>query len=213
MATLPSSTALRAGRQARRQVAEVADQRLEVARIAGAEVDAHELAQQRAVDDELGRLQAAGRRDDGDAGRPAAGEMPGVGELAAEVEAADEAERIAQRQRAGGEALRRQRGAAVLQQHRAAASAAERGRQEEGRERGLSAPRRTSVAASGRAAAEPFWSTRLAVPVGGEMTGTAKVGAVVAVASASSVAAVFVPAAPWTAGLFEWLAHAGPLGW
>ena len=44
------------------------------------------------------------------------------------------------------------------------------------------------------------------------MTGTAKVGAVVAVASASSVAAVFVPAAPWTAGLFEWLAHAGPLG-
>ena len=44
------------------------------------------------------------------------------------------------------------------------------------------------------------------------MTGTAKAGAVLAVASASSVAAVFVPAAPWTAGLFEWLANAGPLG-
>ena len=44
------------------------------------------------------------------------------------------------------------------------------------------------------------------------MTGTAKVGAVVAAASASSVAAVFVPAAPWAAGLFEWLAHAGPAG-
>jgi uncharacterized membrane protein YdjX (TVP38/TMEM64 family) len=44
------------------------------------------------------------------------------------------------------------------------------------------------------------------------MTGTARVSAVVAVASASSVAAVFVPAAPWTAGLFEWLAHAGLLG-
>ena len=44
------------------------------------------------------------------------------------------------------------------------------------------------------------------------MTGTAKVGAVVAAASASSVAALFVPAAPWAAGLFEWLAHAGPAG-
>ena len=44
------------------------------------------------------------------------------------------------------------------------------------------------------------------------MKGTAKIGAVVAVASASSVAAVFVPAAPWAAGLFEWLAHAGPGG-
>ena len=44
------------------------------------------------------------------------------------------------------------------------------------------------------------------------MTGTAKVGTVMAVASASSVAAVFAPAAPWTAGLFEWLAQAGPAG-
>ncbi|MEO5818908.1 MAG: TVP38/TMEM64 family protein [Vicinamibacteraceae bacterium] len=44
------------------------------------------------------------------------------------------------------------------------------------------------------------------------MTGTAKVGAVVAIASASSVAAVFVPAAPWTADLFDWLRHAGAFG-
>jgi uncharacterized membrane protein YdjX (TVP38/TMEM64 family) len=44
------------------------------------------------------------------------------------------------------------------------------------------------------------------------MKGTARVGAVVAVASASSVAAVFVPAAPWAAGLFAWLADAGPIG-
>jgi uncharacterized membrane protein YdjX (TVP38/TMEM64 family) len=44
------------------------------------------------------------------------------------------------------------------------------------------------------------------------MTGTAKVGAVVAIASASSVAAVFVPAAPWTADLFGWLREAGLLG-
>jgi uncharacterized membrane protein YdjX (TVP38/TMEM64 family) len=44
------------------------------------------------------------------------------------------------------------------------------------------------------------------------MTGTAKVGAVVAIASASSVAAVFVPAAPWTADLFDWLRQAGTLG-
>jgi uncharacterized membrane protein YdjX (TVP38/TMEM64 family) len=44
------------------------------------------------------------------------------------------------------------------------------------------------------------------------MTGTARVGAVVAIASASSVAAVFVPAAPWTADLFGWLREAGLLG-
>jgi uncharacterized membrane protein YdjX (TVP38/TMEM64 family) len=44
------------------------------------------------------------------------------------------------------------------------------------------------------------------------MTGTAKIGAVVAIASASSVAAVFVPVAPWTADLFAWLGQAGPLG-
>ena len=44
------------------------------------------------------------------------------------------------------------------------------------------------------------------------MTGTAKVGAVVAIASASSLAAVFVPAAPWTADLFDWLRQAGTLG-
>ena len=44
------------------------------------------------------------------------------------------------------------------------------------------------------------------------MTGTAKVGAVVALASASSVAALFVPAAPWTADLFAWLRQAGALG-
>ncbi len=44
------------------------------------------------------------------------------------------------------------------------------------------------------------------------MTGTAKVGAVVAMASASSVAAIFVPAAPWTADLFDWLRQAGALG-
>jgi uncharacterized membrane protein YdjX (TVP38/TMEM64 family) len=44
------------------------------------------------------------------------------------------------------------------------------------------------------------------------MTGTAKVGAVVAIASASSVAAVFAPAAPWTADLFAWLREAGALG-
>jgi uncharacterized membrane protein YdjX (TVP38/TMEM64 family) len=44
------------------------------------------------------------------------------------------------------------------------------------------------------------------------MTGTAKVGAVVAIASASSVAAVFAPAAPWVADLFTWLGRAGTLG-
>ena len=44
------------------------------------------------------------------------------------------------------------------------------------------------------------------------MTGTAKVGAVVAIASASSVAALFVPAAPFTADLFSWLRQAGALG-
>jgi uncharacterized membrane protein YdjX (TVP38/TMEM64 family) len=44
------------------------------------------------------------------------------------------------------------------------------------------------------------------------MTGTAKVGAVVALASASSVAAIFVPAAPWAADLFDWLRQAGALG-
>jgi uncharacterized membrane protein YdjX (TVP38/TMEM64 family) len=44
------------------------------------------------------------------------------------------------------------------------------------------------------------------------MTGAAKVGAVVAIASASSVAAVFVPAAPWAADLFGWLREAGALG-
>ena len=44
------------------------------------------------------------------------------------------------------------------------------------------------------------------------MTGTAKVGAVVALASASSVAALFAPAAPSTADLFTWLREAGALG-
>jgi uncharacterized membrane protein YdjX (TVP38/TMEM64 family) len=44
------------------------------------------------------------------------------------------------------------------------------------------------------------------------MAGTVKAGVVVALASASSAAAVFVPVAPWSAGLFEWLAHAGPSG-
>jgi uncharacterized membrane protein YdjX (TVP38/TMEM64 family) len=44
------------------------------------------------------------------------------------------------------------------------------------------------------------------------MKGTARVGAVVAVASTSSVAAVFVPAAPWTSALLQWLADAGPAG-
>jgi uncharacterized membrane protein YdjX (TVP38/TMEM64 family) len=44
------------------------------------------------------------------------------------------------------------------------------------------------------------------------MTGTAKVSAVMVVASASSVAALFAPAAPWAAGLFEWLHQAGAAG-
>jgi uncharacterized membrane protein YdjX (TVP38/TMEM64 family) len=43
-------------------------------------------------------------------------------------------------------------------------------------------------------------------------TGTVTVGAVVALASASSVAAVLVPAAPWTADLFGWLREAGAVG-
>jgi uncharacterized membrane protein YdjX (TVP38/TMEM64 family) len=44
------------------------------------------------------------------------------------------------------------------------------------------------------------------------MTGTAKVGAVTAVASITSVAALFVPAAPWTTDLFRWLHDAGLAG-
>jgi uncharacterized membrane protein YdjX (TVP38/TMEM64 family) len=44
------------------------------------------------------------------------------------------------------------------------------------------------------------------------MTGAAKVGAIVAIASASSAAAVLVPAAPLSADLFGWLRDAGALG-
>jgi uncharacterized membrane protein YdjX (TVP38/TMEM64 family) len=44
------------------------------------------------------------------------------------------------------------------------------------------------------------------------MTGAAKIGAVVIMGSIATAAAVFAPAAPWTADLFGWLRDAGPVG-
>jgi uncharacterized membrane protein YdjX (TVP38/TMEM64 family) len=44
------------------------------------------------------------------------------------------------------------------------------------------------------------------------MTGTAKLGTIAAIASITSVGAVFVPAAPWVSDLFHWLREAGVAG-
>jgi hypothetical protein len=118
----------RTGLQAGHEVVQIAKKRAEVPRVARREIDADELAQQGAVDRQLGRLQAAGRGDHEHPGPVAlGGEVARVGELAPEVEAADEAERGAERHRAGGELPGRRRRAPFLQQHRAALAAAERG--------------------------------------------------------------------------------------
>src|SRR5580765_6494516 len=85
-----------AGGKLCREHAQIALQRLAIPHVVGCDIDAGELADEIRGHDALGGLQAARRRDD----KRGIGRKPArVGDLAAKVETAAEAERLTERQR------------------------------------------------------------------------------------------------------------------
>ncbi len=97
----------RLGWKGRGQRARIGHQRLEIPRLVVRHIDGRKLLDQRTRDRQVRALQAPGRRDD--AGRVSAvgatAKRARIGDLAAEVQAAHERERLAQRERPGIESL------------------------------------------------------------------------------------------------------------